>query len=518
MELRTYISILIARRWIVITTLFVALMVVAIGTYFTTPMYEASTTLRVATAARGGIDWVDYDLLYTDRLMNTYLNIIETESVLQELGTRLGVDEAPQLDASIMANTELMLITARDEDPTLAADAANTAALILIEQNSRLSREESKSEEWNEQLKQLETELTDLRLAYERILEQSPQDTERLSEFNQTLEIKRGIYATMLENYNQYRVLEARQLDTLSVIEPATIPIAPATPNLLLNLILGVFVGSIGGVGLAFFFENLDTRFRTNQQIEAFTGLTALGSIPTAKGHKQANFMNGASAEGEAFRHLRTNILSFAHEETLKSLMVTSAQPGEGKSTVVASLALALSYVGLRIVVVDCDLRHPTMHKLFEVSNEVGLSNLLKKTVPLYDAVQPSPISTVSLLPSGPLSDPEWRLLGPQQIITKLKPHPAEMLSTPHMASILSELNERFDLVLIDTPPASAVTDAAILAPLVDGVILVVSRKHARKEAVQAVRNQLANVHANLIGVVINQAESSTIYTDYINY
>ena len=517
MELRTYLSILGARKWTILVTLLITLVVVGVGTYLMTPVYEASTTLRVATAPRGGVDWVDYDLSYTDRLMNTYINVIKSPPVLTQLATRLDVENSPQVNAEVIVNTELMRIQVRDEDPVLAADAANGLAQILIERNAELPTEQATRTEWDDQLRELETELNDVRQEYEQVLAQSPADVERLDALTHSLDLKRGIYATLLENYNEFRVLEARQSNMLSVIEPATVPTEPASPNLPMNLALGFLLGVMGGVGLAFLFENLDTKFHTTAQVESLTHLSTLGSIPTARWHKRKHFMNGTSVEGEAFRQLRTNLLALAREKTLRSLIVTSAQPGEGKSTVVASLALSLSYTGLRVVVVDCDLRHPTLHQMFQVSNNVGLSTLLQKRLSARDVLQRSRIASVAVLASGPVATANGSLLGTRQITEKLQPHPAELLNTPHMASMLKELNARFDLVLLDTPPAHTVTDAAILAPMVDGVILVVSRRQARKEAVQAAYTQLRNVHANLIGIVMNQAAPASVYASYVN-
>jgi succinoglycan biosynthesis transport protein ExoP len=424
MEIRTYIAILWRRKWVIAVTVAVTVTVVLVGTLMMTPKYVASTTLRVLTAAGGSDDWVDYDTMYAERLINTYAKIATSGPVLAQLAQRLDLDQPPRIEVEVLANTELMQITVEDPDPILAREAANTLAETLVR--------------------------------------------------------------------------EVIRANTLAVVEPAVTPRAPSKPRKALNIGLGFMVGLAGGTGLAFLFENLDTTLYTTQQIEEVAALSTLGKIPAAKRRQQIALFNGNSPQGEAFRRLRTSISALDHNAPLRTLLVTSAEPREGKSTVVANLALALAQSGRNVIVVDGDLRLPTLHEIFDLPNEMGLSSILEQKATLDEAVQESNIPGVQVLTSG-----------------LLPPNPAELLDSPQMTALIEQLAQQFDIVLLDAPSLLAVTDAAVLAPVVDGVVLVVGRAQARREAVRAARQQLADVKANSIGVVVNRAEQDGRYTYY---
>lgn len=430
MELRTYLAILWRRKWVIAVTVVVTLAVVVIGTRMITPTYVASATLRVAPAVRGPADRSGWDeIQYVDRLINTYTEIATSSPVLEELKQRLNLSESLQIEVEIPANTELMQIKVRDQNPVLAAVAANHLADILISQSRK-----NKSE--------------------------------------------RGY--------------------TLSLVDPAVVPQSPAQPRKELNIAVGLMFGLVGGLGLAFLFENLDTRLYTTRQIELATELTTLGEIPTARKRQQTSFLNCNSPQGEAFRYLRTKILSLNREVPPRTLLITSAEPGEGKSTIVANLAYTIAQSGRSVIVVDGDLRLPTLHKIFELPNTIGLSTILKRESTLAEAVQCSATAGVQVLTSGPLP-----------------PNPAELLGSPQMTALIEQLKRRFDLVLLDSPAYLAVTDAAILAPLADGVVLVVGRAQIRQEAVRTARQELVNINANLMGIVVNRAEQDRHYHSY---
>lgn len=492
MDLKAYLAILWRRKWVIAITAIVTVTVAVIGTFVMTPVYEASTTLRVPTARRGSADWVDYDVGYADRLMNTYAQIAASGPVLEELTQRLGLDQPPKVKVDNLANSELMRIAVEDSNPALSRDAANALAEIVIAQSREQfsADRESAQEILSQQLIQLEEELSQARQEYDRLVAQFPNDTERITASRRSIELKEATYGTLLEQYDQARVRDRIQANIPYVIEPAETPGAPSKPNKKLNIAMGVLVGLIGGVGLAFLFENLDTKLYTTAQIQEATDLPTLVSIPEVKRRGQVGFLNGDSPEGEAFRRLRAKILNLDQDVPLRSLAITSAIPGEGKSTVVASLAYTIAQTGHLVVVVDGDLRRPTLHKIFELPNQIGLSSLLRGEATMDEAVQQSKIPKLYVLTSGPLP-----------------PDPAVALGSPQMAAVIEQLTQLFDRVFLDTPSLLAVTDAGVLAPLVDGVVLVVGRAQARGEAVQAAHNQLADVGARSIGVVVNRAD-----------
>lgn len=500
MELGAYLTILWRRKWVIVVTVAVTVTVVVIGTLMATPKYVASATLRVLTTASGSVDWVDYNIFYADRLMNTYAEIATSGPVLEELVQRLGLDKPPQIEVEVLANTELMQITIEDRNPILAREVANALAEILIAQSTELYTGGGKTaqEILSEQLTQIEDELNQARRDYESLVAQLPEDSERIAAASRSIELKQETYAMLLEQYERARVTEAIRTSTLSVVEPAVVPQAPSKPRKKLNIALGFMIGLAGGVGLAFLFENLDTTLYTTEQIEEVTELSTLGKIPTAKRQRQIVFFNGSSPQGEAFLRLRTHIFTLDHDAPPQTLLVTSAEPREGKSTIVANLAFVIAQSSRKVIVVDGDLRRPTMHKIFDLSNEMGLSSILGQEATLDEAVQDSKIPGVQVLTSGPLPS-----------------NPAELLGSPQMTALIEQLVQQFDVVLLDTPSLLAVSDAAVLAPIVDGVVLVVGRARARREAVRAAHQQLADVKARSVGVVVNRAEQDASYHYY---
>jgi succinoglycan biosynthesis transport protein ExoP len=431
MELGAYLAILWRRKWVIAVTVAVTVTVVVMGTLMMTPQYEASATLRVMTATGGSADWVNYEVMYTDRLMNTYVEIATSRPVLGELVRRLGLGKPPQIEVEILPDTELFQITVEDPNPIVAREAANALAEILVARSEELHTGK-------------------------------------------------------------------RVRDFVSVIEPAFAPSAPSKPPTKRNIALGFMVGLAGGIGLAFLFENLDTTLYTTEQIKEVAELSTLGKIPTARRQRQVTFFNGNSPQGEAFRRLRTHIFTLDQGMPLQTLLVTSAEPREGKSTIVANLALAIAQSGRKVIVVDGDLRRPTLHRIFDLSNEIGLSSILKQEATLDEAAQDSKIAGVQVLTSGPLPS-----------------NPAELLGSPQMTALIEQLAQQFDMVLLDTPSLLAVTDAAVLAPTVDGVVLVVGRAQAQREAVRAAHQQLVYVKARSIGVVVNRAEQDGSYYYY---
>lgn len=491
MELRAYLNILWRRKWVIAVTVTVTMIIVVTGTLLMPPIYTASTVLRVATIPEGSLDYLSYDVQYADRLMNTYVQMATNGSVITELENQFGLTDRPNFKAEILTGTELIKITVEDRNPTRAAQMADTVAGLLIAQVSAPDTGEGgmAAEALNQQLVQIENELNQAQQEYENLVTQIPEDSEHILAVRRTIDLKQATYATLLKQQEQIRLREALRANSVSIIEPAVVPQTPSKPRKELNIALGFLVALAGGTGLAFLFENLDTRLYTIGQIENIPEFSVLGTIPTAKKREQITSFGSNSAREEAFRRLRTNIFTHDNKVPLQTLMVTSAAQGEGKSTIVANLALAIAQSKRKVVVVDSDLRLPTLHTVFNLPNEIGLSSVLKQGAILDEAIQSSSFPRIHVLTSGPLPS-----------------NPAELLGSPQMTAVLWELTQRFDVVLLDTPALLPVADAAVLAPAVNGVVLVVSRAQARKEDVQAACQQLADVKARVVGLVMNRA------------
>lgn len=285
----------------------------------------------------------------------------------------------------------------------------------------------------------------------------------------------------------------------ITLIDPAVPPRSPSSPRKMLYFAFGAMLGLAGGLGLAFLFENLDTTLYTVEQIEEVSKAKVLARIPQVTEGQPVVFPSGNSPQGDAYRRLQTNLLTPYGEQPLRTLVVTSAEPGEGKSTIVANLAQVLAQSGRKVLVVDCNLRRPTLHKVFEVSNRVGLSSVLQGKVPCPEAIQATKVARVHILTSGPL------------------PHnPTDLLASPQTSTLLEEQARQFDEVLLDTPALLPVIDAAAIASSVDGTLLVVQRARVRREDLQAVLEQLTLSRASLIGIAVNRAKSSRRYGHYL--
>jgi capsular exopolysaccharide synthesis family protein len=304
-------------------------------------------------------------------------------------------------------------------------------------------------------------------------------------------------YAMLLSQYDKARVDEAMRANSISIAEPAIVPGAPSKPNIKLNLALGALVGLMGGMGLALLLENLNPAIYSMDDLEATAGASLLGRIPSfkiRKGIRQETILlkNSAaqSLAGEAFRTLSTNTLALTSGTRLKTVLVSSAEPRAGKSTVLANLAAAMAQAGRRVVVVDSDLRNPCVHEIFGLAREPGLCDAILNPNRLGTVVQETGVKGVRALTAG--SSPL---------------HPAEVLNAPSLLEVIQKLTEEADIVLWDSPPVLTAADAAGLAPTVDGVVLVVEYAQTRREDVQTACQQLAAVRANLIGIVVNRAE-----------
>jgi capsular exopolysaccharide synthesis family protein len=317
------------------------------------------------------------------------------------------------------------------------------------------------------------------------------------------------------KDYQKARMSEAVEAGDVEVVDLADIPYAPILAGSALKLILGLVLGLLLGLLVAYLLEALNTSIRRPEDLEAILHVPGLAVIPrisggTANGRprlrgllgggKAARPDSGSPMEGkqtfsigiEAFRNLRTSLIWSDGGEALKTLVVTSAAPGEGKTLTAANLAVTLAYDGLRVLLVDCDIRRPRVHGLFRLPRAPGLMELLTAAAshggaPRPAAIRETSVSGLSVLPCGALPS-----------------NAANLLSGTRMRTLLQELQEQFDIIVLDTPPVLATADAGIVASLTDGVLLVVRAGTTNRNAAQRAYQQLANVGARVVGTVLN--------------
>jgi polysaccharide biosynthesis transport protein len=287
----------------------------------------------------------------------------------------------------------------------------------------------------------------------------------------------------------------------VTIIDQAQPGKSPVRPNKTLNIILGIVIGLMVGVGLAFFIEYLDTSVKTIDDVERALQSPVLGVIPQNVGHLIEEGVE--SQHAEAYRVLRTNLLFSRKDDRLNSIVVVSAGAGEGKSTTVLNLATVFAQAGQRVLLVDSDLRRPTLHKLLKVSNSLGVTNYLLKQNTLEEVIQRTSVPTLDLMASGKLPSSSMNILG-----------------SASMKDMVAELKQRYDYVFFDSPPIMGVSDAAILASEIDMVIQVIQyRRYPQPMNIRA-KQMIEKVGGTLIGIVLNninmsQDESYYYYSGY---
>ncbi len=311
---------------------------------------------------------------------------------------------------------------------------------------------------------------------------------------NREVENNRRIYTILLNRAKETSISEGLNTGNIRVVDRAVTPLKPIKPRKGLSLALAVVVGLLGGVGLALFFDYLDDSIKDPDDLERYLKLPYLASIPGVKnirGEKTAIecFVEREphSFHAEAFRSARTSILLSSLESPPRSIIITSAGPMEGKTTVAGNLALTMAHAGAKVLLMDADLRKPRLHKIFRLDNQFGLSNLLTVSTDTPRALCGVGIDNLYVMGSGPTS-----------------PNPSELLGSTRMKKLLATLQAGFEFIIIDSAPLISVTDAVLLSPEVDGVVLVIHTEKTSWRIINRAKKQLEDVHARILGVVLN--------------
>jgi non-specific protein-tyrosine kinase len=503
MDVQRLLDVLWRRKWICLLTVAVTVGIVAVGTLRMTPVYSASTMIRVAQFQ----DASGYsDLMYATRLINTYTYVLKSRPLLDEVIKRLQLSTpsgelAGQISVQSLTDTELIVITVDSADPQQAADVADALATLLTEQSQTMYSGPGKTarEILQEQIAVVEEKLRADRALLQSLGENTTDETlvAQKEDLTTKIRLQEQTYSMLLNQYDQAQTREALRANSISIVEPALVPGAPSKPRTKLNIALAGVVGLVGGLAMSFLFENLDPGIHSAESLGAATSLTVLGSIPTFGVRRwfrrRTVLLNGEgwSSAGESFRILRSSLIAQPAGTLPKTLLITSAERGAGKSTVVANLATAITQAGRRVVIVDGDVRHPCQHTIFGLRNEQGLSNLIVHLGECVMAAQETSIPGLRVLTSGPLP-----------------PNPAELFSQARMGELLAELAKDADIVLLDSPPILGVADTMVLAPIVEAVLLVAARDQTTGRRIQAALQQMAQVGAKVLGLVFNKAKA----------
>ncbi|WP_020558622.1 polysaccharide biosynthesis tyrosine autokinase [Thiofilum flexile] len=314
------------------------------------------------------------------------------------------------------------------------------------------------------------------------------------------VEKSRNLHEALLQRIKEVGVASGIGNNNISIVDPAVIPFAKYKPNTKLNLALGLVLGLLLGTLLAFLLELLDDRIKTTSDLERVVKLPLLGITPLMKNTIDKDIaliasQNPTSAMAEAFRSLRTNLLFSTSAGAPLTLSITSSMPSEAKSSTCTNLAAVFAQAGKQILIVDCDLRKPTLHKRLELDNSIGLSAYLTHQATIEEVIQQTSMKGVFAITAGPLS-----------------PNPAELISSPRMEELLTLAPTRFDMIIIDSPPVMGLADALILANRVNATILVAAHAQSKKRPLHDAYQRLRQANANLIGVIMTKMKAGSSY------
>ncbi|MHB0980918.1 MAG: tyrosine-protein kinase domain-containing protein [Thermoleophilia bacterium] len=496
-ELGDYIKVVRERKWIIVVSVLVVVAATLIASFLSTPQYQAYCQLlyKVSNLDMALTGARVFEVRDLNRELQTGVGLVRLNTVAAAVAERLGSTRTTGnlLDMITVrpdGQTNLITITATSIYPEEAAQIADSFAEEFV----KLRRESDRQV-----------------VAEARALVQ-----EELQSLTRTeAESERGLM--LADKLKQLEILESMQTGGYEIVQAATVPDSPFSPKPFRNAVLALAVGLVLGVGLAFLLEYLDRRIKDEETLQREYGLPVLAQVPlvgkwTASGDKRSaapiGFAMPEVSTLESFRTLRSNLHYFAVDRQLRTILITSALPQEGKTVTTVNLGLSLALSGSRVIIVEADLRRPMLHKYLDLGNEVGVSNVLAGTHTFAEAMQ--------LVRVDDYSPPDTRRSGRDLNATSalmqknlycitsgpLPPNPAELVASEKMIELLSQAAEAADYVLIDTPPVLLVSDALALAGQADGVIVAARMRNTTVDEAREARNILARSSARAIGVV----------------
>jgi non-specific protein-tyrosine kinase len=487
--LREYLAVLWFRRWWVILGTVLCLITALLLTIWQTPVYRSETKVLVQAV----------NLFPSDAGNSTKINMLteqqlaKSPAVVSLAAAKLSGTTADQLlehiTVTIDQDTEILVIGYTDPDAHKAQLGAQAVASAYLD-----FRETSALNQLNAAKEPLRLSIDTLNNDLQRIQQQLSRTTDpnqiQALQF-QSDSLVRQI-ADLRTQLNQ--LIPEDKLTVGQVVAPAELPGSAASPKYLLNVALALLLGLALGVGAAFVRDRLDERLRGMADLESNIGAPVLAAVPrspTLRNAYQGVMASRAERDPavvEAFRTLRAGLLIAAARSGAKVILVTSSNPGEGKSSTTANLAAVIAYSGKRVVAVSADYRRPRLHRFFAIADAPGLTEVLTGSAELRNALVPSVIPNLSLVPSGGSPSDADGLLG-----------------TEAFARLIAELRRMSDIVLIDVAPILGVADAVTVAPATDGVLFVVDAERTTRRVVGRARQQLAQVNAPILGAVLNK-------------
>ncbi len=468
-----------------------------------TPVFQAKTTILVNEGpANKTIDYSSLQL--SSQIATTYSQMMVETPVLSEVARRLGLPKINPLDVTAIpaTNTQLINVTVESTDPIMAAKISNTLVAVFSEQIQSLqaSRFSTSKQSLLSQITTMEKQIQEANTQFVAATNQAEKDllTIRITNYHLS-------YNSLVQSLEQVKLAEAQTTSSVVQTEAAVPPEIPIRPKVTQNVAIAAAVGLLLAAGLIYLIGMLDDTLKTPSEIMEKLGLPILGIIPHYKSKESIPIteVHPRSMVAESFRTLRTN-LQFSGPgfvQPARTILFTSTVPGEGKTSVVVNLGIVLAQNNIKISLVDADLRRPEIHRYLKLENDNGLSQAFFHDYPepgLNGTQQATHVKNLSVITSG-----------------KIPLNPSELLGSYKMCNILEELKSKSQLVLIDTPPALTVTDAAVLLPFVEGVVLVMKPGCTHLTPARQLVAQLRRAGANILGVVLNDVKQHRTHDSY---
>lgn len=491
MDLRDYLRIIRARMWLVIVAVVVTFAATLAFSLMQDEVYEAEADLLISESNSSSSAMLDAALSgfssQPERSLQTQVRMMKLrpvfERTIRSLDLRMHPDAlADVTEVTAQGQTNVVSVSVRDGDAKRAALLANTIASeyeLWVREFSR-ARIRAAADEVESQLDDVRADL----VSAGESMGKTPTDEQKVE-----LQLISEDYAGLSEQLRQLRIREQMEVGPVQVINTAAVPKDPIAPRPFRNSLLGLAVGIMLGLAAAFLAEALDHTVKSPEQAAELTGSPIIGIVPLRRDNDTsavAMSQTAASPVAEAFRGIRNSLDFINFEHDIKTVLVTSALPGEGKSTVSSNLAVGLARAGHKVVLISVDFHRPKSALYLGASEALGLSHVLSGQYALDTCLQTSEEPGLTILASG-----------------KVPPNPSEMLGSERMGDLVAKLAEEADWVVLDGPPVLAVADTTAVAKWVDGVIMVVRSGRTSRDALSRSIQMLGSVGAKLIGTVL---------------
>ncbi len=542
MTLEQYWSALVKRWSLIVLCLLIVGLGAYVGSKLMTPLYQSTALVQVNILSSNN----QTDINTSEQFSQIETQLAISDPVLREVASHYPGLTAGQIAKEVTVtprpNAPLIEIDVLDPSPARAAALANDMARTLIKQQIHSTQQDNAQSQQQIQLdlQQTQKQIATVTGQIARLQAEKGNDTQ--------ISVLQAQLNALQQQYSQWQLLlaqieltEAQSGNLLRIVQLAQPASTPTQPNVQVNTAAGLLIGLVNGLSLAILLELLDTRIRTEEALTQFVDWSVLATVWRPDSLKKDKHKHEAlvdppqhSANVESYRILRTNIGFSLLDKPLRSIMVTSAVPHEGKSTIAANLAIFMAKAGKKTLLIDADLRRPTIGKIFHLSSDkIGLSNAILTYANLQFATSTLPIWQLSTLPSIRRVDPASFSLNsyvhevgiPNLMVMPtgpLPPNPAELLDSKAMEHFLTALaGSGVEMIIFDTPPLLGLSDANILAPKVDGVLMVVDITNANKKNLTRAKAHLAQSESRVLGCVVNkqrQSRKDSVYSYYYYY